>query len=216
MYDALEHRILLVMADSCNRQTCALLLAADGYDISTAEDGFSGLLQLGEECPDVLVCDINMQHMSGPAFLSAVRRRLPQVLVIAIGEATSSEVTADAFHPKGQTEPEALLGTIAHLIRTSLAKTSVDTKSPSPVGIPGNPKASRATPYIVATCTKCRQSFPLNLTDEAPAEVLETCCIFCRNKIRYVIDSSFSVGLLLNAERSRREPEARNSAGPEA
>jgi len=213
VYDALEHRILLVMADACNRETYALLLASDGYDISTAEDGFSGLLQLGEECPDVLVCDVNMQHMSGSAFLSAVRRRLPQVLVIAIGEASSGEVTADAFHPKGQKQPEALLGTIAHLIRTSVAKTSVDTKSPSPVGIPCIPKASRAAPYIVATCTKCLQSFPLDLTEGAPAEVLETRCIFCRNKIRYVIDSSFSVGLLLTAERSRREPEARNSAG---
>jgi CheY-like chemotaxis protein len=213
--DAFEHRILLVMADADNRETYALLLASDGYDISTAEDGFSGLLLLGEECPDVLVCDVNMQHMSGSAFLSAVRHRLPQVLVIAMGEASSSEVTADAFCAKGEKEPEALLGTIAHLIRTSGAKASADTKSPSPVEIPCNRKDSRATPYIVATCTKCLQSFSLDLTERAPAQVLETSCIFCRNKIRYVIDSSFSVGLLLNAERTWREPEARNPAGQE-
>jgi CheY-like chemotaxis protein len=212
VFEALEHRILLVMADADNRETYALLLASDGYDISTAEDGFSGLLQLGEQCPDVLVCDVNMQHMSGPAFLSAVRCRLPQVLVIAMGEASSSEVTADAFHPKGEKQPEALLGTIAHLIRTSGAKTSADTKSSSPVEIPCNLKTSRATPYIVATCTKCLQSFPLDLTEGAPAQVLETSCIFCRNKIRYVIDSSFSVGLLLTAERSQR---GRNCAGQE-
>jgi hypothetical protein len=132
-----------------------------------------------------------------------------------MGEASSSEVTADAFYAKGEKEPEALLGTIAHLIRTSGTKASADTKSPSPVEIQDNQKASRATPYIVATCTKCLQSFPLDLSQGAPAQVLETCCIFCRNKIRYVIDSSFSVGLLLNAECNWREPEARNPAGQE-
>ncbi len=213
MFDSYEHRILLVMDDADYRETYALFLSSSGYDVSTAEDGFCGLLQMGKESPDVVVCDINMEHMSGAAFLSAVRRRLPQVLVIATGVASSCEVTADAFYPKGEKVPEALLGTIEHLIRTSTAKMSAHTKSPSPVGIFRNRRDPRATPYIIATCTKCLQSFPLKLTEDALAQVLETSCVFCPNQLRYIVDSSFSVGLLLTGERDWRELEARSSDG---
>src|SRR5437879_13333027 len=63
----------------------------------------------------------------------------------------------------------------------------------APVWIPRNGKDSNGIPYIVITCTQCLRSFPLNVTKEDNSEVLETLCLFCSNKVKYIIDFSLSV-----------------------
>jgi hypothetical protein len=54
-------------------------------------------------------------------------------------------------------------------------------------------KDSNGIPYIVITCTECLRSFPLNVTREENPEVLETLCLFCSNKVKYILDFSLSV-----------------------
>ena len=67
----LKHRILVVDDDVSTRECIAELLASQGYDVSTAEDGLDALLQLTEACPGVVTSDLNIPNMSGfelPAF----------------------------------------------------------------------------------------------------------------------------------------------------
>ena len=128
MAEKLKHRILVVDDDESTRECIAELLASQGYDVSTAEDGFDALLQLTKAPPDVVISDLNMPGMSGFELLPVVRRVLPRTLLIAMsggydGETVPEGVTADAFVAKGQ-HPERLLSATAQLIRASAAMAS--------------------------------------------------------------------------------------------
>src|SRR5579864_5562123 len=116
---------VLVVDDELNiRQTTAMLLTASGYDVVTADNGFDALLQLKRKTPDVIISDLNMPKMSGFEFLSVVRRRFPEVPVVAVsgayesGDCVPGGVIADAFHAKGRHDPQHLLSVVAELIQT--------------------------------------------------------------------------------------------------
>jgi len=203
-------QILVVDDEASVRESLAMLLTAAGYDVAAAEDGFDALLHLKRVLPDLIVSDLNMPRMSGFEFLSVVRRRFPEIPVIAMsgayqeGSTVPGGVIADAFYAKGRSHPEALFSTIAELIRTSAAREAAHRKEPAPVWIPRNGKDSNGVPYIVITCTECLRSFPLNVTEEFTPEVRETPCLFCANAVRYIIDFSLSVS-------SPYEPQAAGS-----
>jgi len=194
----IKHRILVVDDEESIRLVFAQLLQREGYEVATAENGFEALLQLKQVLPDVIISDLNMPKMSGFEFLSVVRRRFPKVSVIASSGAYGSRVVptgvlADVFYAKGQENLEALLNSVAHLIRNSAARAMAHERESAPVWIPRNGKDSNGIPYIVITCTECLRSFPLNVTTEENQEVLETHCLFCSNKVNYIIDFSLSV-----------------------
>ena len=194
-----KKHILIVEDYASIRETMARLLTSAGYEVSKAEHGFSALLQLKRGVPDLILSDLNMPQMSGFEFLSVVRRRFPEVLVVAMsgaygaGDAVPGGVIADAFYAKGQNKPEVLLTLIADLFKTSASQVIAHTRQSAPVWIPRNGKDSQGVPYIVLTCTECLRSFPLNVMGEATAAVLTTPCIFCLNEVRYIIDFSLSV-----------------------
>lgn len=204
-------QILVVDNEASVRESLAMLLTAAGYDVAAAEDGFDALLHLKRVLPDVIVSDLNMPRMSGFEFLSVVRRRFPEIPVIAMsgayqeGSTVPGGVIADAFYAKGRSHPEDLFSTVADLIRTSAVREAAHRKESAPVWIPRNGKDSRGVPYIVLTCTECLRSFPLNVTEEFTPEVRETPCLFCANTVRYIIDFSLSVT-------SPRRPQAPGSA----
>ena len=181
------------------RETMGILLRSAGYDVRTAEDGFGALIQLKSLVPDLILSDLNMPGMSGFEFLSVVRRRFPQVLVVAMSGAYSASdavpggVIADAFYPKGGNEPEVLLALVARLFEASVSQVKAHTKQSAPVWIPRNGKDSQGIPYIVLTCTECLRSFPLSIPGELTSSVLTTPCIFCLTDVRYIIDFSVCV-----------------------
>src|SRR5579863_1663449 len=117
--------ILVVDDDDAIRKSMGMVLRAAGYDVSDAVHGFDALLQLKRRLPAIVISDLNMPQMSGFEFLSVVRRRFPQISVIAMsgayssGDAVPGGVIADAFYSKGQNTPEALMNMVAELIRTS-------------------------------------------------------------------------------------------------
>ena len=191
--------ILLVDDEPRVRESLAGLLNAAGYDVSTAEQGFDALLQIRRVTPDVIISDLNMPQMSGFELLSVVRRRFPDIPVIAIsgayesGDCVPGGVIADAFYAKGQHHPEDLLRAVADLIRTSAARAMNHHRQPAPVWIPRNGKDSNGVPFIVLTCTECLRSFPLSVLQEGVQEIQETPCLFCATPVRYVIDFSLAV-----------------------
>jgi len=193
-----RHTVLLVDDEPAVRDMLARLLTHGGYDVSTAENGFDALLQLKRTFFDVIVSDLNMPKMSGFEFLSVVRRRFPSISVVAssgayTSGAVPSGVIADAFYAKGLHRPEMLLATVADLIQNSARQADAHIKESAPVWIPRNGKDSNGIPYIVLTCTECLRSFPLNVTAETTPDLLETACLFCSNRVKYIIDFSLSV-----------------------
>lgn len=193
-----RHHVLVVDDDESIREVFSLILQKEGYQVTTANNGFDGLLKLKEMAPEVIISDLNMPEMSGFEFLSVVRRRFPQISVIASSGAYASKVVpsgvlADAFYAKGEDRVETLLSSVAALIQTSATQAMSHQDTSAPVWIPRNGKDSNGIPYIVITCTECLRSFPLNVTVEENPEVLETQCLFCSNTVKYIIDFSLSV-----------------------
>ena len=194
-----KHHILVVDDEKSIRETTTMLLSGSGYDVSTAADGFDALLQLRRMTPDLIISDLNMPTMSGFEFLSVVRRRFPDIPVIAIsgayeqGEQVPGGVIADAFVSKGNHRPEELLRMIAELIQTRAARAIIHHRQSAPIWIPRNGKDSQGVPFIVLTCTECLRSFPLSVLQEDVQEIQETPCLFCTNPVRYVIDFSVAV-----------------------
>jgi CheY-like chemotaxis protein len=194
-----KNRILIVDDDRSICFTVAMLLRDEGYETVTAEDGFDALLQMKSDMPEVVISDLNMPRMSGFEFLSVIRRRFPQVLVIAMsgaydaGDAVPGGVIADAFYAKGTGNPATLPKLVAGLLEISASRAIAHARQSAPVWVPRNGKDSKGIPYVVLTCTQCLRSFPLNVPSEVTGRVMETPCIFCLNEVRYIIDFSLSV-----------------------
>jgi CheY-like chemotaxis protein len=101
-----KKRILVVEDDATVRLTISTLLRDQGYDVSVAIDGFDALLQLEHTVPDLILSDLNMPQMSGFELLSVVRRRFPEILVVAssgayVAGGVPNGVIADAFSTPG-------------------------------------------------------------------------------------------------------------------
>jgi CheY-like chemotaxis protein len=194
-----KSRVLVVDDDASIRNVCSALLACSGYAVDTAEDGFSALLSIKYAVPDLLLSDLNMPHMSGFELLSVVRRRFPQIVVIAMSgayecrEEVPAGVIADAFYPKGRRSATPLLKMVENLLGTVAIRTPSHLRESAPVWIPRNGKDGSGRPFIVITCTQCLRSFPMNVAEEVNAEILLTPCVFCANEVRYIIDFSRSV-----------------------
>ena len=131
------------MTSRISARPLQLLLCQANYDVSTAEDGFDALLQLKVLTPDVIISDLSMPRMSGFEFLSVVRRRFPEIPVVAIsgayesGDHVPGGVIADAFYAKGAHRPDELLRTVADLIRTKTARAKTHRQRSLPSGYHG-------------------------------------------------------------------------------
>jgi CheY-like chemotaxis protein len=195
-----KREILIVDDDDGVRNSLGLILQMAGYEVSLAQNGFDALLQLKRRIPAIVLSDLNMPEMSGFELLSVVRRRFPQISVIAMsgayqtGDAVIGGVIADAFFAKGQCGPQALLKTIANLLGNAEPQLAARPRESAPVWISRNGKDSEDIPYVVLTCTDCLRSFPLSVTMDDPEKIQETACLYCSNMVRYVIDFSVAMG----------------------
>ena len=99
-------RLLIVDDEPSIRYSLSCLLTEIGYDVRFAEDGFSALLEIRNQVPEILLSDLNMPGMSGFELLSEVRRQFPAIQTIAMsgafhGDEAPSGVAADGFYQKG-------------------------------------------------------------------------------------------------------------------
>lgn len=116
-------RVLVVDDEAVNRELISEILVCEGFDVETAHDGLDAL-RLAEPMPDVIISDLNMPRMSGFEFLAVVRRKYPDVPLIAIsGEFDGNEVPpgvpADAYLPKGAFSLTQLRTKITNLLAAS-------------------------------------------------------------------------------------------------
>lgn len=198
MPDGFAFRILVVDDEPSIRTTAAAILSSKGYEVRTASSGFAALAELRRALPDVIISDLTMPHMSGFELLSVIRRRFPQIAVIAMsGEYNGippAGLIADAFLTKGSYTPEQLFNKIAELIEQSPIRPQVKPEK-APVWVPRS-----ETGYFVVTCTECLRSF--SLPDDYARETLhETECVFCGAKVCFQADPE-EIRKTAKAERS--------------
>ena len=118
----LRKRSVLIVEDEGDlRVILAAMLVQTGYDVRTAWDGVSALLEMETGLPDIIVSDLNMPRMSGFELLSIVRAEFPLVPLIAMSGAFSGTqvpegVVADAFYEKG-THPVFLTRLVSAMTR---------------------------------------------------------------------------------------------------
>ena len=80
----LKPRLLIVDDEPTTRTLLTQIFGGLGHPVRAAEDGFAALEEMRKETPDILLSDLNMPRMSGFELLSVVRRKLPEIYVIAM------------------------------------------------------------------------------------------------------------------------------------
>ena len=186
---AIKANLLVVDDDDALRTLLAERLSTMGHKVRSAADGFSALLEIRHEVPEIIVCDLDMPQMSGFEFLSIIRRRLPSLRVIAMsgdlgGDEIPAGVAADAFYEKGASFGKLLLA-IEALSDPDLLVLEGNREEPTPVWVEGNRYRTSAAPTMIS-CPECFRSFSEVLTAE-PKLVVETRCPHCQSTIRYAI-----------------------------
>ena len=182
-----NHRILVVDDEEAIRATGKALLSTQGYEVITAVDGFDGLVQLRRSLPDIVISDLSMPNMSGFEFLSIVRKRFPQLPVIAISGAYQGGlggVIADAFFFKGQYSPEELFTRIRVLIEAGPVRPYIAKSDGAPVWVPVSD-----TGYFVVTCPGCLRSSSVE-AESSPTELREMECSYCQSAIHILSHKS--------------------------
>jgi CheY-like chemotaxis protein len=180
-------RVLVVDDDSTVCATVAMLMSTAGYKVATASDGFQALMQIRLAVPDVIISDLNMPYMSGFEFLSIIRRRFPQVLVVAMsgaydaGECVPGGVIADAFYAKGGSGPAKMLSVVEALLKAGNEIAIMLDRKSAPVWVP---RFGAPANYTVVTCRECLRSFPVSPTIDLGMQEAE--CLFCSAAVTYI------------------------------
>ena len=76
--------ILVVDDDASVRELLKLHLGAAGYEVQIAADAIAAGYLVLRSVPDLIVCDVNMPHMNGFEFISALKAdtSIPHIPVI--------------------------------------------------------------------------------------------------------------------------------------
>ena len=77
-------RILIVDDEEIVIRSCLRILADDGYEVDTSNDGLDALGKIHEKNYDVLILDIKMPKMDGMELLQRVKEAKPDIDVIMI------------------------------------------------------------------------------------------------------------------------------------
>jgi len=182
-------KLLIVEDEPITRTTLSQIFTQMGHSVRSAEDGFSALRQIREAVPDVLLSDLNMPGMSGFELLSVVRRRLPEIYVIATSGAYSGEtvpqgIAADAFYEKA-TSFRSLVSLMEAAARTK-EKPGRGTSAEAPIWTAQTDDQGSGEAYVMISCPECLRIFAQVFVSTG-ATVKETCCAFCGTAINYAI-----------------------------
>lgn len=90
-------KILVVDDDKGIRDILEIILAQEGYDVTSLEDGVKALAKCRKQKFDLIITDLKMPKMDGIEFLKAVREISPESLVILITAYASGESAVKAM-----------------------------------------------------------------------------------------------------------------------
>jgi CheY-like chemotaxis protein len=197
-----EKTHLLVVEDEPTiRQLFSTLLSASGYSVAQADNGFAALEEIRKQRPALILSDLNMPHMTGFELLSVIRRRFPEMHVIAMsgafdGDEVPTGVAADAYYQKSGRHIGTLVEVIEGILHEGGEREEEQPAEPQPhvalwVSRRGTPIDA---PHILLTCPECLRSFPQPTdSDDNTMKVTETECVFCKAPIKYaLLDSNIT------------------------
>ncbi len=116
-------RVLLVEDEPALRRVAAKALRGAGWQVGEAESAEAALAWLagGKAHPDLLVADIALPGMDGPALLSKLRRERPGLPAILVsGYAAPLPAGLDALHLAKPYKSTELLGLVAQALKNNL------------------------------------------------------------------------------------------------
>ena len=183
--------LLIVDDDSLIRNSLSGILTGIGYRVRSAEDGFSALVEIRNENPQILLSDLNMPGMSGFELLSVVRSRFPAIRVIAMsgtffGSDVPPGIIADAFYEKGSS-PRYLLPIVEAMARSWETLASPQRRPVlTPVWVPAEGHQPPGEAYVMITCQECLRTFPQVLS-ESHGIIHQTSCVSCDSLVHYAI-----------------------------
>lgn len=127
-----QPKILVVDDEPAIRRFLLMALACEGYIVFEAEDGLDALqqMQATDSLPDVMLLDMRMPRMDGPALLNAMHAdaRLRRVPVLALsatqGMIDRSTLRLEAYFEKPFNLDELLDAIAAVLERRELRRAS--------------------------------------------------------------------------------------------
>jgi two-component system response regulator AtoC len=91
-------RILLIDDDEGLRESLQLVLSAEGYEVSGAEDANAALARLKNSSFDVVLCDLRMPGMDGMDLLPQLVQRMPQTTVIMMSAYGTDDLALEAMN----------------------------------------------------------------------------------------------------------------------
>lgn len=120
------YSILIIEDDASYRNSIQMILTMEGFDVSTASDGQSGLDSLRNKRPDLILCDIMMPEMDGHSLLEVLLddntlSDIPFIFVSAMGERVDvrrgMSAGADDYLPKPFSADELLAAVTGRIQR---------------------------------------------------------------------------------------------------
>lgn len=183
----LKAKLLIVDDEPSTRELLSQIFTGLGHPVRAAEDGFSALERMREEVPDILLSDLNMPRMSGFELLSVVRRRMPNIYVIATSGAFSGDkvphgIAADAFHEKAT----GLQG-LFEMMKTAAQPehdVRVGSNASTPIWISPARREASWDAHVLITCPDCLRAFSLSV-GAADFVIHEASCVYCDAPIYY-------------------------------
>ncbi|MEA3337048.1 MAG: response regulator transcription factor [Chloroflexota bacterium] len=121
-------RVLIVDDDPPSLKMTAFLLAEEGYEVVTADNGTDALRLVEEEIPDLVILDVMMPGLDGLQVTQRIRQsmNLPIIMLSAKGETSDRvsglDVGADDYLAK-PFEPSELLARVRSVLRRAEAFT---------------------------------------------------------------------------------------------
>lgn len=184
-----QAKLLVVDDDPSLRMSLSHIFTGLEYSVRSVEDGFTALVEVRQQIPDIILSDLNMPGMSGFEFLSVVRRRFPEILVVAMSGAFSGNgvqpgVAADAFYEKA-----AGVGSLLQIMEDLSLLEGPAIRLPgrlAPIWIQSNGHDPSGKAYVMIACPECLRTFP-QVLGKAISPVYETACVHCSSQIYYAI-----------------------------
>jgi CheY-like chemotaxis protein len=186
-------KLLIVDDENSMRASLSAILSRAGYEVRSAQDGFSALAEIRRECPDLLLSDLNMPGMSGFELLSVIRRRCPGIRVVAMSGAFSGDrvptgIAADGYYAKG-TNLSTLLETLGRLAAMGRPTPGERVGDPAPLWIALKSERFEEVSSITISCPDCLRTFTLPL-DVSVKSIRKAQCVHCSAPVSYSIVES--------------------------
>lgn len=74
-------RVLIVEDEDNLRESLKEIFEFAGYNVSTAQDGKDGYDSIIADCPDLVICDVNMPRLDGFELLGAINEKMKDQII---------------------------------------------------------------------------------------------------------------------------------------